>query len=118
MPSDLITVSDLEVWYRVGVPDEERVNPQRLLLTVELETDFTACAAGEDLSRTINYFDVCRRLTSFGENRSWKLIETLAVDIATLILSEFHPHRVTVEVKKFIIREARHISVRVTRTTD
>jgi hypothetical protein len=28
---DKITISDLEVFYRVGVPEEERAEPQRLL---------------------------------------------------------------------------------------
>jgi dihydroneopterin aldolase len=46
----------------------------------------------------------------------WKLIETLAVDIAQMILEEFGPRSVAVEVKKFIIPQARHVSVRVTRS--
>ncbi len=29
-----ISIVDLEVFYRVGVPDEERAQQQRLLLTV------------------------------------------------------------------------------------
>jgi dihydroneopterin aldolase len=39
-----ISIVDLEVFYRVGVPDEERAQPQRLLLTVEMESDFSAAA--------------------------------------------------------------------------
>jgi dihydroneopterin aldolase len=45
----------------------------------------------------------------------WKLIETLAVDLAQMILEDFGPRRVTVEVKKFIIPQARQVSVRVAR---
>jgi dihydroneopterin aldolase len=43
------------------------------------------------------------------------LIETLASDIAALVLREFGARRVHVEVKKFIIPEARHVSVRISR---
>ncbi len=39
-----ISIVDLEVFYRVGVPDAERAQPQRLLLTVEMESDFSAAA--------------------------------------------------------------------------
>ena len=54
-------------------------------------------------------------LLTFGEGRSWKLIEKLAADIAALVLSDFGAEAVSVEVKKFIIPETRHVSVRMTR---
>jgi FolB domain-containing protein len=112
---DKITIRDLEVFYRVGVPDEERSKPQRLLLTVEMEHDFKSAATEDDLSATIDYFAVSQCLLRFGDGVHWKLIETLAVDIAQMILEDFQPHSVTVEVKKFIIPEAAYVSTRVTR---
>ena len=108
---DVISIIDLEVHYRVGVPDSERAQPQRLLLTVALETDFSAAAKTDSISDTIDYFAVTQRLLKFGEGREWKLIEKLAADIADLILAEFKPQSVSVEVKKFIIPQARHVSV-------
>jgi len=110
---DGIVIKDLTVQFHVGVPDEERAQAQRLELTVEMEHDFSA--VGDCLDRTIDYYAVSRRLLDFGKGRSWKLIETLAVDIAEMILREFKPARVRVEVKKFILPEARHVSVSVTR---
>ncbi len=110
-----ITLCDLEVWYHVGVPDAERAQPQRLLLTVELAHDFTAAAATDDLTKTIDYYAVSQRLLHYGEGRSWKLIEKLAADLAETLLTEFQPASVSVEVKKFIIPEARHVAVRLAR---
>ena len=112
---DQIVIQDLEVFYRVGVPDQERAKPQRLLLTVELEHDFTLAAAADDLEKTIDYYHLSRRLLAFGEGREWKLIETLAVALADMILREFRPGRVAVEVKKFVLPEARWVCVRVRR---
>lgn len=111
-----ILIEDLEVRYCVGVPDEERRTAQRLLLCVEMTHDFELAARHDDLAGTIDYYQVTRRLLAFGENRNWKLIETLAVDIAGMVLDEFGPRSVTVRVKKFIIPEARHVAVEVTRT--
>ncbi|MDB6028133.1 MAG: Dihydroneopterin aldolase, partial [Verrucomicrobiales bacterium] len=48
---------------------------------------------------------------------SWKLIEKLASDIAETILKDFKVARVSVEVKKFIIPEAKFVSVKLTRPT-
>ena len=106
-----ISIVDLEVFYRVGVPDAERAQPQRLLLTVEMEADFSAAAKSDSIADTIDYFAVTQRLLKFGAGREWKLIEKLAADIADAILSEFKPQAASVEVKKFIIPQARHVSV-------
>ena len=111
-----ISIVDLEVFYRVGVPDVERAQPQRLLLTVELESDFSAAAKSDAIADTIDYFAVTQRLLKLGEGREWKLIEKLSSDIAGLILTEFQPRAVTVEVKKFIIPQTRHVAVSLTRT--
>ncbi len=106
-----ISIVELGVLYCVGVPDEERARPQRLLLTVEMECDFSAAAQTDTITDTIDYFAVSQRLLGFGEGRSWKLIEKLADDICEMILAEFKPQSVTVEVKKFPIQQARHVSV-------
>ena len=110
-----ISIVDLEVFYRVGVPDAERAQPQRLLLTVEMESDFSAAAKSDSIADTIDYFAVSQRLLKLGDSKSWKLIEKLAVDICDMILSEFNPIAVTVEVKKFIVPQARHIAVNLTK---
>ena len=110
-----ITIVDLEVFYHVGVPDEERAKPQRLLLTVDMGFDFSAAVKTDGIVNTIDYFTVSQRLLKFGEGRSWKLIEKLAAEIADMVLSEFKPESVTVEVKKFPIPQARYVSVSLTR---
>jgi dihydroneopterin aldolase len=112
---DQITIKDLEVFYRVGVTAEERAQPQRLLLTIELEHPFAAAVATDDLEKTINYYSVAQRLLRFGETRAWNLIETAAVEITRLIMDEFKPQKVSVEVKKFVLAQASYVSVRVNR---
>src|ERR1041385_9036529 len=101
-----IKICDLEVFYCVGVPDEERANPQRLLLTIELTFDFTAAAMSDRVTKTIDYFTVCQFLLNFGDRRDWKLIEKLATNLADEVLAVFKPQSVTVEVKKFAIPQA------------
>ena len=110
-----ITIVDLEVFYRVGVTDEERSQPQRLLLTIDIKFDFSSAAVSGRVGRTIDYHEVTKHLIKLGESRNWKLIESVAADIATKILSEFRPESVTVEVKKFSIPEARYVSVSLTK---
>lgn len=110
-----INIVDLEVSLHVGVSDEERAQPQRLLLSVAMEHDFSSAALSDRLTKTIDYFAVAQRLLNYGEGRSWKLIEKLATDLADLVLAEFKPETVTIEVKKFILPQARHVSVSLTK---
>jgi dihydroneopterin aldolase len=109
-----IRIADLEVFYNVGVTDEERAKPQRLLLTVDMETDITAAAMTDRIIKTIDYFAVAQLLLKYGDGRSWKLIEKLATDIARLIKTEFQPQGITVEVKKFALKEPGYVSVTLT----
>ena len=106
-----IKIVDLQVSYCVGVTDEERAKPQRLLMTIDMGFDFSVAAMSDRLAKSIDYADVSQRLLKFGENRSWKLIEKIAANVADMIMSEFKPQQVTVEVKKFTIPQAHHVSV-------
>lgn len=106
-----IKIVDLEVFYCVGVPDEERAKPQRLLITVDMNFDFSVAAVSDRFTKTIDYFAVSQMLLKLGEGRSWKLIEKVAMNAAQYIMDEFHPQAVTVEVKKFPIPQAAYVSV-------
>ena len=108
-------ISDLEVSFRVGVPDEERRKPQRLLLTVEMRSDLSKAIMTDSIHATVDYFAVSTALLKFGEGKEWRLIEKLAGDIAEMVLSKFRPAAVTVEVKKFVVPQAQFVAVRLTR---
>ena len=112
---DKIRITDLEVFYQVGVSDEERSKPQRLLLSIEMEHDFTSAISRDNLADTVDYYAISERLLHFGDDCHWQLIETLSADIAAMILEDFQPKSVSVEVKKFVIPQAAHVSVLVSR---
>jgi 7,8-dihydroneopterin aldolase/epimerase/oxygenase len=110
-----ITIVDLEVFYCVGVTDEERAKPQRLLLTVDMSYDFSSAAVSDRIEKTINYRKVADDLLKFGEGRSWKLLEKLVANVADLVLNQYGPEEVYVEVKKFVIPQAQYVSVSLSR---
>ena len=107
-----IEIRDLIVCYHVGVPDRERERPQRLSLTVVMETDFVPAAHEEALEKTIDYYAVSERLRDYGIGRSWRLLETLVLELSELILSEFGPRSVSIEIKKFILSDTQYVAVK------
>ena len=110
-----IAIVDLEVHYCVGVTDQERAQPQRLLLTIEMNLEITPAALTDRVEKTVNYQRVVDDLLAFGEGRSWRLLEKLVSNIADRVMSEFEPESVFVEAKKFVIPQARYVSVALSR---
>ncbi len=111
-----ITIADLEVNYCIGVTDQERAQPQKLLLTVEMNLDFASAALTDRVEKTINYQKVVDELLQFGQGRNWRLLEKLVSNIADRIMAEYRPDSVYVEAKKFVIPQARYVSVALTRS--
>ena len=62
-----------------------------MLLTVDMECDFSSAAVSDRITKTIDYYAVAQELLKFGEGRSWKLIEKIATDVAELVLNRFRP---------------------------
>jgi len=110
-----IVIVDLEVFYCVGLTDEERAKPQRLLLTIDMNLDFSSAAISDRIEKTVNYQSVADELLKFGDGRSWKLLEKLVTNIAETIFSKYKQQSVAVEAKKFIIPQARYVAVSTTK---
>lgn len=112
--TDLLTITDLELWARIGVPTEERSTEQRLLVTVEMSMDAHAAAKADDVKKSINYADVADDIKALATTER-KTLERLADDIAKMILQKHNAEKVTITVKKFAIPGAAHVSVCVCR---
>ncbi len=113
---DIIRVADLEVFAHIGVPDAERREAQRLLISLDMSVDSFPHAAGTDnVAWTVNYADVAEHVKHITARRSRKLLETLAEDIAFDLLKAFPIKKIGIEIKKFILPDAQYVSVKIER---
>lgn len=87
---DKVFIRGLEVESVIGVYDWEREILQTLVFDVELGCDISAAAANEDLTKTINYAEVCQTITEFTQKHQHVLIETLAEELSQLLLSQLN----------------------------
>ncbi len=113
--SDVIHIERLEVETRVGVPDEERENAQRLLFSITLTPARGFQNLADDIVQTVDYAAVAEAVKEFAGNRVVKLIETLADETASHLLQRFPIRIVQLQIRKFILPDAEHVAVRVTR---
>ena len=97
---DTISINQLAVNCIIGVYPKERRQPQPLLISVDIGTDFTVAAQEDDISKTINYDEVSSHITQIAEQGKFKLIETLAEHIAHYILTLPNTYKVTINLEK------------------
>ena len=112
---DVIHIEQLEIFARIGVPDDERAHPQRLTVSMTFWPVGQGGTLGDDIDRTVDYAAVCAETTTFVNARSDRLIETLADALANHLLGVFEIHRITLELRKFILPQVEFVSVTVTR---
>ena len=113
--NDHIHIEKLEVFAHIGVPDEERASPQRLIVNLTFSPTGGALKLQDDIARTVDYAAVCAEAKKFVRNRSDRLIETLADALAGHLLEVFEIQKITVELRKFVLPDTEFVSVTVTR---
>jgi dihydroneopterin aldolase len=114
--SDEIHIEQLEISARIGVPDQERAVPQRLTVSISFWPYQQTRDLGDKIDKTVNYSAVAEETKNFACNQSVNLIETLADRLATHLLQAFPIHRITIELRKFALGDAKYVSTIVIRT--
>ena len=110
-----IHVEQLKVFARVGVSRAERARRQRLVLNITLWPACDLRDLQDAIARTVDYSALCQDVKQYLSRQSPKLIETLANDLASHLLRKFRIRKISVEVRKFVLKSAAYVSVAVTR---
>jgi dihydroneopterin aldolase len=113
---DKIHIEQLDVFARIGVPEEERSNPQKLTVSISLWPYRQPSDLADNIERAVNYSAVAEETKKFVGDQSASLIETLADRLASHLLKSFPIQKVTIELRKFALKDAKYVSVTVTRT--
>jgi dihydroneopterin aldolase len=113
-----ILLHGLSVHSCIGVPDEERSRPQHLLVDVVLSPQTAFDALNDDILHTADYAAAATRIASLAAARPRRLIETLAHEIAVMLLAEFPITAAEVQIRKFILPNTEFVAVRCRRTVD
>lgn len=115
MNPDRILIDSLELSSHIGVPDAERATAQRLTVNLVLEPVRGFSTLGDAIGNTVDYFRVCEEVKALGLARPRHLIETLAEDIAALLLARFPIRAVEVELRKYILPDTAFVAAALRR---
>ncbi|MDO4817730.1 MAG: dihydroneopterin aldolase, partial [Akkermansia sp.] len=109
--ADTIRINGLELPCHIGWPDDERASLQTLKADVVMHAPVPFAETAEDLSNTIDYDAVTRRLVALAAEEPVKLVETLAHKLATACVQEFGASSATVTLYKFILPNTDSVAV-------
>ena len=113
---DTIFLRDLRIRTIVGIWEWERRLPQVVSIDLDMATDIRRAAGSDHISDTLDYKAVTRRIKAFVADSRFNLIETMAEQIAGIIMVEFGVPWVRVAVHKpWAIRGSRDVGVAIER---
>lgn len=96
-----IEITALEIMAKHGVLAREKATAQPFVFDVSMEADCEEAALRDDLSRTVNYSEVCSLIQKVASAKSYNLIEALARECALSVLENFERvESVTLRVSK------------------
>lgn len=97
---DRVFIRRLRVDTIIGVYDWERRIRQTLVLDIEMAADNRAAAATDGIADALDYAAVAARVEAFVRDSRFQLIETIAEQVAGIILDEFGVPWVSVRLAK------------------
>jgi dihydroneopterin aldolase len=93
----VVELAGLELPGRHGVEDRERETEQPFLYDIELELPEPGA---DDIEHTADYRRVAEVIAAVSEHRQFRLLESLAAEVADALLDRFAAQRVRVRVRK------------------
>lgn len=86
---DIVFIRELKIKTVIGIYDWERKIKQDVVLDLEMAADIAEAAATDKIEDALDYKAVSKRIVSFVQESTYELVETLAEEIAKLIMTEF-----------------------------
>ena len=114
--ADEIHIEQIEVFSDIGVLEHERKGLQRLTVTISFWPYQQTRDLADKIENAVNYSAVAEETKRFAREQTVNLIETLADRLAAHLLKTFPIQKVTVEVRKFALQDAKYVSVTVMRS--
>lgn len=88
--ADKVFITGLRATAVIGIYDWEREIRQNLRLDLEMQTDVRRAAASEDIADALDYEKISNRVRDFVEQSEFLLVESLAEQLAGLLIAEFN----------------------------
>jgi dihydroneopterin aldolase len=113
---DIVFINELRIETIIGIYDWEREVRQTVSLDLEMAHDIRRAAQTDDIQHALDYKKVAKRLISFIGDSEFLLVETLAEQVAEIVMDEFDVPWLRLSVSKpGALRGSKDVGVRIER---
>jgi dihydroneopterin aldolase len=111
-----VFVRDLDLMALIGIYDQEKVKPQRIVVNIDLSVTEGTGPKDDDIGHVVSYEIVVKKVEAIVAEGHINLIETLCEKIAAACLRDKRVMAARVRVEKpDIIKNARSVGVEIER---
>lgn len=86
---DKVFIKNLEIEAIIGIYDFERTTPQKVVFDMEMSWNIQKAAKSENIDDALNYKTLSDHLQDYVSNSEFQLIETLAEQVAKIVLEDY-----------------------------
>ena len=111
-----VFVRDLELMALLGIHDHEKINPQRIVVNIDLSVMEQQGPMADDIAHVVSYEIVVKKVEAIVAAGHVNLVETLAEKFAEACLRDRRVVSARVRIEKpDIIKNARSVGVEIER---
>ena len=119
MAKDIIFIEGLEIETIIGVYEHERDIKQKVVLDIEMTLPESDASSSDDLRHTVDYDAVSKLVTSYVIDTQYQLIESLAEQVASLVLGAFATDSLKLKLSKpGAVKNAKSVGLIILRSVD
>ena len=119
MAKDIIFIEGLEIETIIGVYEHERDIKQKVVLDIEMTLTESDASSSDDLRHTVDYDAVSKLVTSYVIDTQYQLIESLAEQVASLVLGAFATDSLKLKLSKpGAVKNAKSVGLIILRSVD
>ena len=119
MAKDIIFIEGLEIETIIGLYEHERDIKQKVVLDIEMTIPESDAASSDDLRHTVDYDAVSKLVTSYVIDTQYQLIESLAEQVASLVLGAFATDSLKLKLSKpGAVKNAKSVGLIILRSVD
>lgn len=97
---DKVFIHELTAFASIGAYDWEHTIQQRLVFNIEMGWDFQQAATTDDVQYCLNYAEASQKVLDFVQSRPFKLVETVAHQVAEMLQQHYQLKWLRIELHK------------------
>ncbi|MHC8440816.1 MAG: dihydroneopterin aldolase [Candidatus Eutrophobiaceae bacterium] len=113
---DIVYIKNLRADVLIGIYEWERRVRQTLIIDLQLGMDNRKASSSDSIEDALDYKAITKRILQFVETSEYRLMETLAENIANILLEEFQTPWLQLSInKQGAVRHARDVGILIER---